>query len=314
MKKYLNLLGLSVGAYLVGVVSAQAQLIAYDGFNYPAAPPGTFVGSNGGVGDWAGAWTDKNNLTAVIAPGMSYSTLPVVGNSIAAQGTTASSEAERVLNSTFGTYATANTYEANTLYMSYLWNGLTTSADGNTFRQASMMFLQGATSASGSGSEYLDVGMPNISAATVGTVHPDISLWYGGHGLAGQTSSANAPIQSTVAANSGATDFILIQMVMDNVNTTADTMNIWINPALTGATPVGTPDFTYTLQDLSSLNGIRLQAGSSNANGIGMEQGDEIRFGDTANAVETLSVVVPEPASMALLGLGALGLLIFRRK
>lgn len=318
MKKYLNTLALIAGASFVGAASAQAQLLAYDGIDYPQGSPGSVAGNNGGSGDWAGAWTDKNNLSAVIG-GMSYSTLPVVGNSIAGTSTTSSSsEAERVLNHTFGFYASQNTYQANTLWMSYLWASDNT-GNGGLFRQASLMFLQGATASAGSGGEYLDIGMPNISAANQATVNPNISLWYGGHGLAGQTGGSTAPnVQSSVAANNYNTYFILIGMTLDNTSTTADTINVWIDPTLDGNAPVTPADLTYSLQDLSSINAIRFQAGGVNATygGAGVENADEIRIGWTANSVETMSVanVVPEPASMALMGFGGLSLLLFRRK
>ena len=99
---------------------------------------------------------------------------------------------------------------------------------------------------------------------------------------------------------------------------TAQTINVWVNPTLTGTTPVGAPNMTYSGQDFSGINALRVQAGGYNSNygGIGQEQADEIRLGWTANAVETMSLanVVPEPASLALFGLGDLGLLAFRRK
>jgi PEP-CTERM motif len=307
MKKYLNVLALTMGASLVGAVSAQAQLIAYEGFDYPQAGPGTFAGSDGGSGDWNGAWTDKNSLTGVYG-GLSYTGLPVAGNSIAAQGTSSTSEAYRSLNNTFGYYAAANTYAPGTVWLSYLWASDNTGS-GGLFRQATMGLYQGS-------SEYLDIGMPNISAANQATVSPNVSLWVS-HGLSDSSSpSSTAPIQSGVAANNFNTDFILCEMLVDQDSTTADTINVWINPTIGGT--LGTPDMTYSGQDLSGINAFRISANSDNATygGAGIENVDEMRVGWTANAVETMSVanVVPEPASMALLGLGSLGLLLFRRR
>jgi hypothetical protein len=181
-----------------------------------------------------------------------------------------------------------------------------------------MMFLKGAstTSTSPGGTEYMDVGMPNISSANVSTVNPNISLWSSA-GNAGQTLSSTAPLQSTVAANSSATDFILIEMTGTatawGASGNAETMNVWINPILTGTTPGGAPDITYSLQDLSVINAIRIQGGGFNATyGTlpGEETVDEINFGDTAADVEP----VPEPASMTLAALGGLALLALRRK
>jgi hypothetical protein len=154
-------------------------------------------------------------------------------------------------------------------------------------------------------------------AANAATYNPNVSLWYGGHGLAGQTGGSAAPnVQSSVAANNYNQYFILIQMLLDGDNTTADTMNVWINPTI-GVMP-GTPDMSYALQNLSAIDSFRFSANGNNTTygGYGIQQTDELRIGETMDAVETMSVanVVPEPASVALLGFGALGLLLFRRK
>jgi hypothetical protein len=200
--------------------------------------------------------------------------------------------------------------------MSYLWLGGNTSSSGSLFRQATMMFLKGASTSSTtpSGTEYMDVGMPNISAANVGTVNPNISLW-SSSGNAGQILSSTAPLQSSVAANNGVTDFILIEMTGTatawGAAGNSETMNVWINPILGGT--LGTPNISYSGQDLSGINAIRIQGGGYNVTyGAlpGEEAVDEINFGDTMADVEP----VPEPASMALAALGGLALLALRRR
>jgi hypothetical protein len=328
MKKYLNILALTAGASLVGAVSVQAQLIAYDGFNYSSFD--TTLAPNqqlsGGSGDWKFSWFDKSpgasQPGSQLIPGMSYSTLPVVGNSIGQVGNNGTTQLWRVLGSNLGYYGTHNGSQANTVWMSYIWASdntgtLDPGGSGNyLFRQASLGFYVGGTATTTAGSEYLDVGMPNISATSASTVTPNISLWYGGHGLAGQTGSATAPnVQSSVAANNYNQNFILIQMLLDGDNTTADTMNIWINPTL-GVAP-GTPNMSYALQNLSAIDTFRFSANGNNATfgGYGIQQTDELRIGQTMDSVETMSVanIVPEPVSMVLLGFSSLSLLLFRR-
>ena len=53
----LDLLIVAVTVILVGTVSAQASLIAYEGFDYAAGQ--ALGGQNGGTG-WNGAWNDVN--------------------------------------------------------------------------------------------------------------------------------------------------------------------------------------------------------------------------------------------------------------
>jgi hypothetical protein len=321
-------LTLSLGTFLVSHVSANAQVIASEGFNYNAGTAVITAEGTGGTG-WANPWNSKSDTTQTVVSATSLSYTDGSGNTLATSGgslisatansTTAQPERE-LTSTTFGALAAANpaTGAAGTLWMSYLWQGLNTTGSGSgLYRQASLMFLQGATSAAGSGSERLDIGMPNISAVNQATVLPNLSLWSSG-GLAGQTLSSTAPLQSTVAANNGSTTFVLIEMTMDNVATTADTINIWFNPTLTGATPVGAANLTYSLADLSGLNGIRLQSGSlSAADGTvgGQQQVDEINFGDTAADVEPLQVAnTPEPGTIALAAIGGLAILGLRRK
>ena len=318
MQKSLNVLALTIGVSLVAALSAKAQLIANESFNY-AAQTGGISGSGAAGGGWAGAWTDKGSLTAIAASGLSYTdgsgnTLTTSGNSLLAQvgsSTASSTEPERQLTSTFGTLANAN---SDTLWMSFLWLGLNTSStSGGLYRQSSLMLYQGVTSTSGSGKEFLDIGMPNISSANESTVNPNISLWTA-NGNAGQSYTSTAPLQSTVAANNGTTDFILIEMTSGGVAWAtggSETINIWINPTLGGT--LGTADITYSAQDLSGINGFRIQAGGYNATyGTvgGAEEVDEINIGDTMVDVEP----VPEPASLSLAALGGLALLALKRK
>jgi hypothetical protein len=312
-------------------LSANAQVIASDNFSEGTVGSQIFTAGSAGNG-WANVWADKNNLDRVQSGPLSYTdgsgnTLNTSGNSLQSNGAanpgTASSEPERTLSSTIGASALANTADPNTVWMSYLWQGNNTTASGNNFRQATMMFLKGAslTSTSPGGSEYMDIGMPNISSANVSTVNPNVSLWSTG-GNAGQTLSSTAPLQSTWAANTGQTYFMLVEFTGTasawSAAGNSETMNVWIDPTLTGAQPVGTPDLSYSGQDLSGLNAIRIQGGGYNAT-FGTLPGEEtvgnVTFGDTANDVEPLSVTpVPEPATIALVTLGGLGLMSLRRK
>jgi hypothetical protein len=319
MKKYLTILALTVGASLIGAVSAHAQLFAYDGFDGSFVASGANQTMASGSGDWKFDWFDKSSISTLQAGSMSYSTLPTTGGNIYQANNT---QMWRVLGSNFGDYANSyNTGAPGTLWMSYLWASDNTGnydSDFNLlFRQATVGFYKGGNASSSAGSEMLDIGMPNISSANVSTVSPNISLWNGGHGLPSTHGSSTAPdIQSSVAADNSTQFFILIEMLVDQNSLTADTMNIWIDPTL-GVAP-GTPDMVYSAEDLSRIDTLRMSANSLNATygGYGIQQFDEFRLGTDMTSVETLTsaTLVPEPVSMALLGFGGLSLLLFRRK
>jgi hypothetical protein len=334
MKKSYLIAPIALGASLAVVIPTHAQLIASEGFNYT---PGTSMASVGTAGNgWANVWADKGNLDVLQSGSLAYTdgsgnTLATSGNSLQSNGSStgsSSSEPQRTITGTFGTLALANPAAPDTLWMSYLWQGgNTTTASGTLFRQATLMFLKGAstTSTSPGGTEYMDIGMPNISSANVGTVSPNISLW-ASSGNAGQTAngapiSSLNPVQSTVPANDGNTDFILIELTGSATAWSAagnsETMNVWINPSLTQSTPVGAPNISYSQQDLSTINAIRAQGGGLNTTYgplPGEESVDEINIGDTAADVEPLVSPVPEPTSIALAAIGGLSLLALKRK
>lgn len=330
MQKSLNIPALTAGISLIAALSARAQNVASESFNYAPGSSVIATEGTGGTG-WGFAWNSKTDpssnptagysLSQIAAGSLSYTdtsgnTLTTSGGSLVSSAGTSTTTAqpERALSSTFGALAAANTAAPGTIWVSYLWQGLNTTGSGSgLYRQSIMMFITGAGSGVGSGSERLDIGMPNISAVTQVTNNPNISLWTSGGISGGNTYSSTGPLQSTVAANNGATDFILAEFVVDNSATTADTVKVWIDPTLTGTTPAGSPDLTYSSQDLSAINGIRIQSGGLNATygSVGGEQQvDEINIGDTVFDVEP----VPEPASMALAALGGLALLALKRK
>ena len=310
-------------AVLLSATAAHAQVIASD--NFSEGTPGSSIDLAGSAGNgWANVWADKGNFDSVLSSSLGYTdgsgnTLTTSGNSLQSYGapspSTSSSEPERTLSQTIGADALANTADPDTVWMSYLWQGNNTSATGSGFRQASMMFLSKAstTSTSPGGTEMMDIGTPNISSSAV---NPDVSLWFANGNVPTQVPST-APLQSTWAVNTAQTYMILVEFTGTatawSATGNSETVNIWIDPTLTGAQPAGTPDLTYTGQDLSGVNAIRLQGGGNNAT-YGTLPGEEtvgdVTFGDTVTDVEP----VPEPASLTLAALGGLSLLVLRRK
>ena len=344
MQKYHNILAITVVVSLAASLTVKAQLVASDSINYTAGSsivgqasgsPGWVTMATSGNGLAGGNWSSKSDLGAgftgtganpgstIVSGSLNYTdgsgnVLSTSGNSLSVvttSGTTA--QPELITASTFGALGAANTAAAGTLWVSFLWQGLNTT--GNTlgaasglYRQATVTFATGGVSGTASsGSERLDVGMPNVTAANQLTVNPNISLWTAG-GIAGGNGSlsSTAPQQSTVAANNGQTDFILMQFVLDNTTSTADTVNVWINPTLGGT--LGTANLSWTLQDMSGINAIRIASQSTNTTegNFSGQQFDELNIGDTVASVEP----VPEPAIFGLAALGGLALLALRRK
>jgi hypothetical protein len=268
-----------------------AGMFLYEGFNY--ANPVNLT-NNGGTG-WTYAWTDKGGLTVINANSLGYTdaggnVLVASGGSITDSNTssTATLQPERLLGSattvTLGTLAATN---SGTLWMSYLWQGNNTGGQGtgnNSYRQASLMLIAGAAT-SGGGTEYLDLGMPNIDDGNIG---PDFSIWDANVITGGTSLSSTNPLQSSVAANTGSPLFVLVQLNVDNSISTADTINVWLNPPLGGGVgSLGTPSLTFSGQDLSAVNAIRFQCSAVNStyNVGGQQTVDEFRLGSSLASV-----------------------------
>jgi hypothetical protein len=273
------------------VNTSATGLFLYEGFDYANTINLT---NNGGTG-WTYPWTDKNGLTIINASSLSYTdvngnVLVTSGGSITETDTssTVTLEPERLLGSattvTLGTLAATN---SNTLWMSYLWLGNNTGGQGtenNSYRQATLMLMAGTTTAGG-GTEYLDLGMPNIDNTNIST---NFSLWDANAIAGGTNLSSMAPLQSTVAANTGSPLFVLAQMTVDNSTATTDTINVWLNPPLgAGVGGLGTPNLTFSGQDLSAVNAIRFQSSPVNStyNVGGQQSVDEFRLGSSFASV-----------------------------
>lgn len=329
VSKSLNVLALGTAtliALAASESSVRAQLLVNENFGgYTNGTSSILAGENGGSG-WGSAWTDKNNLSGISSTALGYTdgsgnVLNTSANSTFAEQTltaitttgSSSSSGERILSTgnTLGTLAAANGAVPGTVWMSYLWQDLNNGGAGGSYRQASLMFLKGATTAAASGTEYLDLGVGNITNSTY--ANPNFALW-GANGNVGTTLPSTATLQSSVLANSGNTLFVLVQMTLD-ATTASDTINVWLDPTLTQGTPSGAANITYSGQDLTSINGFRLQSGGLNANfGTvgGQQEMGQLLIGDTAADVEP--IVVPEPATLSLAALGGLSLLAFRRR
>lgn len=118
----------------------------------------------------------------------------------------------------------------------------------------------------------------------------------------------SAPLSAVASAAPVAKTTYLL--VMEDVATSGGgTINLYVNPTVGAANAPATPDatFNYTLAE-GNITSVTLYGLTSNPVTI-----DEIRLGTTYADV-TPAASVPEPASLGLLGAGALGLMLMGRK
>jgi len=319
LRKQISGLAIAIVGSLAIASSASAQVIVYDGINYPNAGPFgmSIAGQSGGDSTgWGGPWassTAGSKIATNTVTGLFYGGLSVDGGAVQVgapqpgPGTSTAAVAQRLLPNTLGSLAAANN---GVLWLSFLiYNPVyptNTSGTSLFYRQSNLGFFSGATSGGANGSEKADLGMDNTSA----TVPPVFAAW-------GGTVTGAAPNQSTVSAFSPDTQFVLMELVVDNT-AAVDTYYAWFNtdPSLfanNANTPsISTASVTNSGADLSSVNALRFQAGGFNGNGTNaFFTVDEIRLGDSFMDVTP----TPEPATMALFGIGAVGMtLLIRRR
>ena len=122
-------------------------------------------------------------------------------------------------------------------------------------------------------------------------------------GQFGFKQNSAGPISDLGAVNPGVNLF-LVRFDL-GTGAGADSVTAWMNPTLTGfGDPTG--GVTVSGLDLRSVDRVSFATFGGGAN----LDGDEIRLGSTLTSV----TAVPEPTSLSLLGLGAIGILAIRRK
>lgn len=94
----------------------------------------------------------------------------------------------------------------------------------------------------------------------------------------------------------------LTRLFVEVIDRTNNSVAVYLDPVLTGNSLPATPSWSFTVNDMTGLNNVRLETTYGNAI-------DEIRIGTTLQDV----MVVPEPAAIALMGMGCLGLMRRRR-
>jgi hypothetical protein len=260
MKKLLAIVaGLAI---LPSLASAQTHL--YDGFNY----------ATGGLeANSGGAWTPGWGAVGVTGPGLTYSTLPPVGNRAS---TGAGGAGGGMFHMMPGGFNALN----STVWISFIG-------------QADAMTGAGWSGISpfNGGDETLFLGNPG--QAIVGGAR------YWGVHLYNALGDSGVPTGRQLSSLSVDNKIFAVTRIVNGASSAQLTM--WVNPDLSSEPALGTAILDATVGRIP-FDRIRV-AGADD----GVVNYDELRVGGSWIAV------IPEPAALSLLGLGALALALLRR-
>lgn len=171
------------------------------------------------------------------------------------------------------------------------WFSIMTNRLGWADVQTNTFAVGGFTNAAGNG---LQIGYDDTAGAAPANNIPDLVL---------RTNGTNIVLEADVPSSSNR--FVIVQMLVDTAGN--ETLNVWVNPA-SADVPNLAPTATITDQDITSSLTPFTQSKYESPGQSGVVYWDEIRLG-----LDAASIGVPEPASLALLGVGGLALLRRRR-
>ena len=256
--------------------SSEATIIAYDGFSYS----GELNGKNGGTG-WAGAWSAITTATEIVDPTVNLidnSALQINGN-----------------DTNVATRSLASSFSGNQIFVDFYLQVDSGSLVNNDF----LAFW------------FSDSNSPNfgIKADQGGTSSTN--------DVFGRLSGSAGPYvpNSDIGSTNDITHHIVALLSKDLSSTTFNRLNVWLNPVFGD---LATPDLTTTRAvntGLTSFNKIGFRSANLDRSTTNTSINDEIlidnlRLSTTWNE----AMNIPEPATLALLGIGFAGIGLRYRK
>lgn len=228
---------LSLAAY--GSNRAEAQLLAYEGFDYAADGGLTgFLGSNGGIG-FSGAWSDglgpSNSATQIVSGSLASTSFPGLttsGNSFSFQGLNGNTRVFRDLSLTGalapfvdGDFVGGGTQDG-VLYASFLMGH----QGDDDFDEISV-----------TQTSIFEVGRGNLGVAANAAFTAGVDA-AGGFPQQRAVTNKTATGQFQLPGPAASIDLIVLEI--DFAANADDTLNIYVNP--TSTTQPGSPDGTLT--------------------------------------------------------------------
>ena len=246
--------------------------------------------ANAATANWGALLNSGTNRFAT-TPGLSYTAtgyLPASGNRLTLDASVAN------VSQNIGRTLGGQTIDSGTTYFSLLM-----SKNNDTIRTINWAFFNGT-------SERFAIGQIATAAGNSGG---NIAMLMNNQNPAGLIQNTTSPIAMGVGLT-----HLLIGRIDWNA-TGFETVTLWVDP--TDATSEGAAGATYlstSAFELTAITGVRPFVGNTAAGFPAVSANfDEFRLGGTWESVTSLAVV-PEPASGALLGLGAMSLILALRR